>query len=618
LIGGFADQVDDARARVVQYALSENDGDLQSAQQSLAQLQKAAAELAAIRTDSEQRRALIAQIGERQARYASVVDQMIKAIGDRRSHTAAMTKAATDLRTTVSAIAPALIREKAAAEALEKALRLSEAFHTGSGAATRFLASRNPADAAAARVELDAMRQALEAVKVGSSESRRVQRFIQAMGEPAAQFEKALVGLVTATGQIEQAAAAREAAGRDLLAAVSDIRSTSTAQEKDSLAAMQAAVRSSRNLGLATSGGALALGLVLAWLIGSSISRPIFGITAAMRQVADGNLATEIPHADRRDEIGAMAHAVRVFREGLAEAKRLGEEQAAEQAAKERRANALVALNSDFEGKVGRLIDSLSAAATAMNDTAARMSHTADGTKQRAIQVAAAAEEASANVRTVAAAAEELSASINEIGRKVGETAEIAGHAAGEAERTDATVQALSADVQHIGEVVALIQTIASQTNLLALNATIEAARAGEAGRGFAVVATEVKSLATQTAKATEEIGARIANIQGTTARAVEAIKAIGTTITRMNTIADDVAERINQQGAATREIARNVQEASSGTHEVTGNIVGVSQAAEETGTQAQTVLTSADQLSHQADALRSAVDHYLQGIRAA
>jgi HAMP domain-containing protein len=326
----------------------------------------------------------------------------IEAIGDRRKHITALGKAATDAGTIVSAIATKLVRAKATSEVLEKGMRLVEAFHTSDAAATRFLASRNPADAAAAGSELGAMRRALEGVKADTSENRRIQRFIQAIVEPIDQFEQALSGIVVATDRVGAAAALRERAGGALLHAASAMYAETLAEQKDAVGAMQAAVTSSRNLGLITSAVALAIGVGLAWLIGSGISAPIARITASMRQLAEGNLDADVPHAERRDEIGAMARAVKVFRDGLARANRLAAEQASEHSLQAQRTQLLTALNAGFEAKISRMVESLSAAAVTMNATAAHMSQTAEQTKQRSLAVAGAAEQASVNVSTAA------------------------------------------------------------------------------------------------------------------------------------------------------------------------------------------------------------------------
>jgi methyl-accepting chemotaxis protein len=279
---------------------------------------------------------------------------------------------------------------------------------------------------------------------------------------------------------------------------------------------------------------------------------------------------------------------------------------------------ALRQMADEFESGVLAALDALAQSAGKMRNTAHTMSNTAEKTTQQASTVAAASEQASVNVQTVAAATEELSSSISEISRQVIDSAQIAGGAVDEANRTDTTVQGLSEAAEKIGAVVKLINAIASQTNLLALNATIEAARAGDAGKGFAVVANEVKSLASQTARATEEISTQVAAIQSATGDTLGAIQKINGVIKSLNEITTAIASAVEEQGAATQEIARNVQEAARGTQEVTTNIVGVNQAASDTGTAAGMVLSSADELGRQADALRSNVSAFLARIRAA
>jgi methyl-accepting chemotaxis protein len=354
-------------------------------------------------------------------------------------------------------------------------------------------------------------------------------------------------------------------------------------------------------------------------LLGRSIVLPIKGMTQAMRKIATGDTATVIPAQERRDEVGAMAQSVQVFKDSMIEAVRLRSEQdEMKKKAETEKRDLLGTMADDFEASIRGSLDALSGAATELRGTSNDMSATAEEANHQATSVAATAEQASANVQTVAAATEELASSVAEIGRQVAQSTKIAGQAVEEANRTNVTVQGLSAAAQRIGDVVRLINDIASQTNLLALNATIEAARAGEAGKGFAVVANEVKSLASQTAKATEEISSQVAAMQGATTDAVQAIANIGGTIGAINQIATAIASSVEQQGAATQEIARNIQEAAQGTERVNHNIGGVTKAAANTGTAADRVLASAKELNEQATVLRSKIDGFVVGIRAA
>jgi methyl-accepting chemotaxis protein len=357
---------------------------------------------------------------------------------------------------------------------------------------------------------------------------------------------------------------------------------------------------------------------ILAWLIGRGVARPLTTMSGLMAELAKGDLEINVTGSERRDEVGTLARSLEVFKQNAIDAKRLDIEQKAEQAKKTQRQAAIESYIATFESGVRGTLDTLASAANEMRATSQSMASTAEEASRQAAAVATSAEEASVNVQTVASATEELSSSVAEIGRQVTQSTKIAGEAVSEATRTNSTVQGLSAAAQKIGEVVKLISDIASQTNLLALNATIEAARAGDAGKGFAVVASEVKSLANQTAKATEEIAAQVAAMQGATGEAVSAIQSIGGTIGAINEIATTIASAVEEQGAATQEIARNVQEAAAGTGQVSSNIVGVNQAAAETGAASSQVLASAEELGKQAETLRADVGTFLANIRAA
>ncbi|MCM0021279.1 MAG: methyl-accepting chemotaxis protein, partial [Tagaea sp.] len=484
--------------------------------------------------------------------------------------------------------------------------------------ALRYIAEPNPELLRTAEGQLTTLTQNLDRAFQAASSERRAD--VARARELAPQYATAFRNAAQAVRALDEMVGTTNARVAER---VTERLETLVSRQKIATAALAeeaaATVATSVVTMLVLSAIALVLGLLGAFIIAKGITKPVSGMTEAMRKLAEGDLATEVPAKTNKDEVGAMAQAVQVFKDNAIRVKAMEEEQKALEAKSiaEKKA-AMMSMADQFESKVGGVVAGVSSSATQLQASASALSATAEETSRQATAVAAASEEASTNVQTVASAAEELSSSITEISRQVSESAKIANQAVDEVDRTGQTVEALAQAAQKIGDVVKLISDIASQTNLLALNATIEAARAGEAGKGFAVVASEVKNLASQTAKATDEIGGQIAEIQNATGASVEAMKGIGQTIAKINQIASGIAAAVEEQGAATQEIARNVQQAAAGTGEVSSNISGVTQAAGETGTSASQVKDAATTLGTQSVELKQAVQAFLAQVRAA
>ncbi|MDB5602418.1 MAG: methyl-accepting chemotaxis sensory transducer [Xanthobacteraceae bacterium] len=388
---------------------------------------------------------------------------------------------------------------------------------------------------------------------------------------------------------------------------------------KDHAAAQRAIAQRGLWLQLGLLAAALAVAIGLMVLVSRRVTGPLNVIQHAMLKLAGGDLTAQVSFGARKDEIGVLANAMQTFKDSMVETGRLRAEQRdSEQHAVVQRKADMEKLADEFKVAVGGIVDAVSTASTELERAAGTLTKTAETTQQLSGVVASASEEASANVNSVASAAEEMSGSVHEIARQVQVSSKIAAEAVQQAQKTDARITDLSHAASRIGDVVKLITAIAEQTNLLALNATIEAARAGEAGRGFAIVAQEVKALAAQTAKATDEIGTQISSMQNATHESVAAIKEIGGTIGRIADIASAITVAVEQQGAATQEISRNVQRAAMGTAEVAANITDVSRGASETGSASSQVLGSAQSLARDSGRLRAEVEKFVNTVRAA
>jgi methyl-accepting chemotaxis protein len=497
------------------------------------------------------------------------------------------------------------------------AKKVVEQFAAATALANTFVINSDPTVAASALARLKFVENSLRAIQ--SSDAK----ILEGLKEAAAlldEYRQALTKLIENSKAIDQLVAEMNESADAIVKGASAMKAALLADQQRLESESDAIIRETERLILMLAAGGFLLGAGLAVVLGKGISRPMTEMCKAMRELAGGHFDVVLPGLGRKDELGEMAAAVEEFKlQAIAKAERdAAAHDAQNRAAGAARRAELIAFADEFEAAVGAIVSNVSASAVQLEQAAGTLTRTAETTQSLSGQVAGASEEASSNMQSVATATEELSASVDEIGRRVRDSNRIAEAAVVQARETDGRIGKLSRAAQEIGDVVKLITAIAEQTNLLALNATIEAARAGDAGRGFAVVAAEVKSLASQTAKATDEISTHIAGMQGATQESVAAIKEIGGTIGQISSIASAIAGAVEQQSSATQEIARNVQNVAQGTHRAAANIMQVNRGATETGSASEEVLHSAKTLSSESTRLREELHRFMANIRAA
>ena len=381
---------------------------------------------------------------------------------------------------------------------------------------------------------------------------------------------------------------------------------------------MQADTENSVVVSIAVATVAVIVGILAALLITRSITGPVAGLTTAMGRLSDGDIGTKVPSTDQKDEIGLMARAVQVFKDNMIRARELEEQEKKQQAERNRRAEAMESAVNGFQSQIAERLEALREVSDELGQSADTLSGVASDTKEQSTGAAAASDQTAANVQSVSAAAEEMDSSFGEIVSQVSRASTSVENTSGRARQTLTSIEDLQEQSEGIAQVLELITGIAEQTNLLALNATIEAARAGDAGKGFAVVASEVKSLATQTGKATEEIAEKIRRVQEACGTSVEAVRAIVTSIEDVNEISAAISAAVEQQKAATSEITRNMQEAARGTEQLSANISRVNEASDRTSSTVGGVTTAARRTEAEAVAMKEAIDGFIQRVKAA